>query len=303
VKLHKSLRRASQARALRYLLTVYLGVEEESEQAKPQATVRIREESFDDLKSHLEKLGFSSAERPTRSSWHAGKGLWLTSIVAERWSSQGKDEGVIAELAEFLGALGGEKVERRRKPVPPLEVSGRRIGTDEVGKGDYFGPLVVAGVYVNDEIEERLKTLGVRDSKRLSDTSIRNLAYELRRLLSQPRRFEEVWINPLRYNILYQKLKNVNRTLGWGHARVIENLLIDGVECETVIADQFGDESYIKRSLMSRGKRVNLIQVPTALQIEMPICDKGQITFEILSGGFAPQAVAARWHCRLGKKG
>jgi ribonuclease HIII len=54
---------------------------------------------------------------------------------------------------------------------------------------------------------------------------------------------------------------NVNRILGWAHARVIENLLKENADCRLAVADQFGDPDYIGRSLMERGKRIELIQV------------------------------------------
>lgn len=226
--------------------------------------MRIGEDSFEKFREFLVQRGFAVEERPYQVFLARKSGISVSLYENGKVVIQGGDEAVIESVMDFLESLGAEEVEKPKKDLPPLEVSGPRIGTDEVGKGDYFGPLVIAGVYVDEEIEAKLKALGVRDSKSLSDTTIAKLAYEIRGLLSQPTRFEEVWINPVRYNILHKKLKNVNRILGWGHARVIENLLVDGVACDTVVADQFGDESYIQRSLMAKGKKVKLVQVPKA---------------------------------------
>ena len=67
-------------------------------------------------------------------------------------------------------------------------------------------------------------------------------------------------IGPERYNTLYDEIgKNLNKVLGWGHARVIENLLSIN-SCDNAIADQFGDETIIKNALMEKGKTLNLIQ-------------------------------------------
>jgi len=55
------------------------------------------------------------------------------------------------------------------------------IGSDESGKGDYFGPLVVAGVVVDDTIVPLLVELGVKDSKRLSDNSVKELAARIKK--------------------------------------------------------------------------------------------------------------------------
>lgn len=130
-----------------------------------------------------------------------------------------------------------------------------RIGTDESGKGDYFGPLVVAGVYLPEGQEEVLRELGVRDSKQCPDRKVRELAA----IIKKGYQHSVVAIGPARYNELYLRLRNLNRLLAWGHARVIENIL-QQVPCSTVITDQFGDEFYVRQALMKMGKEVELIQ-------------------------------------------
>ncbi len=133
------------------------------------------------------------------------------------------------------------------------------IGTDESGKGDYFGPLVVAGIYVPDEQIEVLKELGVKDSKRLSDNRVRQIAEEVKRGY----RYSIVAIGPEKYNELYGKLRNLNRILAWAHARVIENIL-EEVPCGKAITDQFGDRLYVEKALMKKGRNIDLVQMPKA---------------------------------------
>lgn len=134
-----------------------------------------------------------------------------------------------------------------------------RIGTDESGKGDYFGPLVVAAVYANAGCERHLKELGVRDCKRLSDSRV----LQLGEAIGKACQYDVVKINPEKYNALHEKFGNLNVLLAWAHARGIENLLAK-VDCRRVISDQFGDEKYLKEKLMKRGKKVELIQRPRA---------------------------------------
>lgn len=134
-----------------------------------------------------------------------------------------------------------------------------QIGIDESGKGDYFGPLVIAGVYVDSEQIEELREAGVRDSKALSDKKATALADQIRELCP----FTVVAIGPERYNGLYASFKNLNRLLAWGHARAIENLL-ERVSCDRVVADQFGDERFLNNALMAKGQAVKLIQKPRA---------------------------------------
>ena len=137
------------------------------------------------------------------------------------------------------------------------------IGTDESGKGDYFGPLVVSGVLVDSSTQPQLENIGVKDSKSLSDKRCRKLASQIRNICQE--KYYEVEISPERYNDLYEDFrrekKNLNHLLAWGHARVIEDLL-KRASCTHAIADQFGDERYISSKLMEKGKTLKLVQIP-----------------------------------------
>ena len=133
------------------------------------------------------------------------------------------------------------------------------IGTDESGKGDYFGPLVVAGVYVPDEQQKVLQELGVKDSKRFSDNRVKEMAD----LVRKGYKHSVVAIGPEKYNELYGKLKNLNRILAWAHARAIENIL-EEVACTQAITDQFGDRLFVENAMMKKGKNIELIQRPKA---------------------------------------
>lgn len=113
-------------------------------------------------------------------------------------------------------------------------MSGPRIGVDESGKGDYFGPLVVAACYVSPEIEPLL--FGVKDSKTLTDKKATELAGEIRRVCPH----EVLVVMPPKYNELYEKIRNLNRLLEWAHAKVIEEVL-KKQPCDLAISDQFAD--------------------------------------------------------------
>ena len=144
-----------------------------------------------------------------------------------------------------------------------VEVPLPHIGTDESGKGDYFGPMVIASVLIDSTAETALKELGVKDSKTLTDKRCKELAAKIRNLLLG--KYQEVEIPPDRYNQLYEEFKaerkNLNHLLAWGHARAIESLL-ERATCSHAIADQFGDENYIRSKLMEKGKKLQLIQLP-----------------------------------------
>ncbi len=133
------------------------------------------------------------------------------------------------------------------------------FGIDESGKGDFFGPLVIAGVYVNRDIAHHFLKSGIQDSKRIgSDAKIRSLAEMIRETPGVG--ITTVEIGPAKYNELYEKIGNLNQLLAWGHARAIENLLDQRPDCPRALSDQFGNPALIKRSLMTKGKEIQLDQ-------------------------------------------
>jgi ribonuclease HIII len=129
------------------------------------------------------------------------------------------------------------------------------VGIDEAGKGDYFGPLVIAACYTDESIESEFEKIGLRESKKISD----NRAFALESGIRKAAPFEIVVIGPEKYNELHAKIRNLNRLLAWGHARALENLL-SKVNPEEVVADQFGDKKLIENALMKKGRHVRLIQ-------------------------------------------
>lgn len=133
------------------------------------------------------------------------------------------------------------------------------IGVDESGKGDFFGPLVIAGVLVNEKSAKLFMDLGIKDSKKISDKKI----LELEKHIKANAVHSIVAISNSRYNELYANIKNLNRLLAWGHARVIENIA-ENNECEYALSDKFGDESLIKSALMKNGQNIRLEQMVRA---------------------------------------
>ena len=139
------------------------------------------------------------------------------------------------------------------------EANAPHMGVDESGKGDFFGPLVIAAAYVDEAIAKDLKALNVRDSKTItSDKAAQDLAKKIRARLGE--RFAVVAIGPAAYNRLYATMGSVNRILAWGHARAIENLLEKVPGCPRALSDQFGPEQQIQRALQQKGRKIKLEQ-------------------------------------------
>lgn len=130
-----------------------------------------------------------------------------------------------------------------------------RIGIDESGKGDFFGPLCVAGVFVHPDQVANLQSLGVKDSKKLSDPVIKKVAAKIREHCV----YHIVKINPPKYNEIYASFKNLNSLLAWGHATTIEKL-VEKSGCKNVIIDQFADERVVIKALKRKEIQLNLTQ-------------------------------------------
>ena len=130
-----------------------------------------------------------------------------------------------------------------------------RIGIDESGKGDYFGPLVIAAVFVDATTQGELALMQVRDSKKISDGRILEMATDIKMICPH----SIIAIGPHKYNELYAKIRNLNRLLAWGHAKALENIL-ERVSSARAISDQFGDERLILNALQEKGRKIILEQ-------------------------------------------
>lgn len=139
-----------------------------------------------------------------------------------------------------------------------------RLGIDESGKGDFFGPLCIAGVYINEKVIAAWKDAGIKDSKAISsDKKIGELATVIRKTPGCV--YTVIPIGNEAYNRLMSKFKSVNRLLAWGHARAIENLMEQRDKMnplpERAISDQFAaDKATVAKALMALGREIELIQ-------------------------------------------
>jgi ribonuclease HIII len=218
----------------------------------------LSQEQANRLRALLVELGFEFS--PKQYTLFFAQKNKLSVAVYEKGPKvlvQGKgiEEFVQFELEpKILGEakLGYEEVHSPEMFEP-------HCGVDESGKGDFFGPLVIAGVYVDAGIARKLLDASVQDSKRISsDARIRALAQSIRKITGGLA--DTVLIGPARYNELYEKFGNLNKLLGWGHARVIENLLAKKPTCPRSLSDQFADTRVIEQSLLRHGRKIDIQQ-------------------------------------------
>ena len=140
-----------------------------------------------------------------------------------------------------------------------LEFDHTVVGSDETGKGDYFGPLVTAAVAFGPGDAELLEEIRIADSKKLTPAIIRRAAPVIRESLPHA----VVVVGPRRYNELYEKFRNLNALLAWTHATAVEEVL-EKTDAKTVIVDRFCEESFLRRYLKPRALASNLVVRPRA---------------------------------------
>ena len=175
-------------------------------------------------------------------------------------TSQIKNEVFSSYLSEFTSSNGITKKQNTSKtksnhspfPIlaPPL------IGTDEAGKGDYFGPLCICAFYCDEDEYVNLSKLGVKDSKLLTDNQIMIIASNIARLHEN---YSIVRIDNRKYNDLYLTDKNLNIIMSKAHALAIKKLY-NKVKCPNILTDKFssidrindifkGTDIYVKQEI------------------------------------------------------
>lgn len=205
----------------------------------------------DKLTADLKERGFEFSHPPYTIFSAKAKGISCTLYQSGKLMVQGKEMGPFIEFylePEILHhfSLGYEGLNLDLTP---------RIGIDESGKGDVFGPLCIAGVFASGEEISKLKSLGVKDSKKISDANIIKIGKKIRAGFTH----HIIKINPKKYNELYPQFKNLNSLLAWGHATTIEQL-VQKTACRTVIIDQFANEHVVLTALRRKKLEVHLTQ-------------------------------------------
>jgi ribonuclease HIII len=166
-----------------------------------------------------------------------------------------KKKGLSVVAGKGKGQMGAEDIARLLRGEPELPANEakleRWIGTDEAGKGDYFGPLVTAGVLLDRATCEEVVALGATDSKQLDDARLLAIAGRLRGLLGP--NAAVVAVNPVRYNQLYADLRRRGRKLNdlvaWTHGRAVADLQERDLAFDAVVVDRFASTALIRRHM------------------------------------------------------
>lgn len=225
-------------------------------------TGKLTEAQASSLKTYLQENNFEFREVPYAKFAGAKEKLNVVFYESGKLVVQGKGT---QEFVEFiLEPVILQEVKLGYEAVLNPELLLPRLGIDESGKGDFFGPLCIAGVYVNEKIIGEWKDAGIRDSKNISsDKKI----FELAKLIRETPGCvtSVVPIGNEAYNRLYAKMRSVNTLLAWGHARVIENLMGQSHRMTPppvrAISDQFAaNKATVGKAIMSLGRGIELVQ-------------------------------------------
>lgn len=221
-------------------------------------TAPLTQEQAEKLRAVLERDGYDF-EPKEHALYSARKGKLNVTVYRKgpKVLIQGKETEDFIRFTLEPEILGEAKLGYEEVLQP--EMFSPHFGVDESGKGDFFGPLVIAGVYTDAAITRRLMDAGIMDSKRItSSAKIRQLAQLIRE--TPGCLHEVVSIGPERYNEMHASFRNLNRLLAWGHARVIEKLAERRPDCPRALSDQFARPEVLQRALKAKGLTLTLEQ-------------------------------------------
>ncbi|WP_366223739.1 ribonuclease HIII [Chlamydia buteonis] len=204
------------------------------------------------LKDRLEEKGFILTQ-PQHTIFQArSPSVSCTLYNSGKLVVQGKGSQEFIDFflePEILLTFTHNRMEKDLRP---------RLGVDESGKGDFFGPLCIAGVYARDvETLKNLYKTKIQDSKMLNDNQILSLAKTIRACST----YDVMILYPEKYNELYAKFHNLNILLAWAHATIIDQLAPRPSGEVFAISDQFASsESILLQALRKKNTDISVIQ-------------------------------------------
>ena len=208
--------------------------------AQQTLVVQVPPARHEALRARLQAGAFEWRSAPHASFAVKGDGVVATLYRSGKLVVQGPDPlGFLARWTD-LEAPGVPEAPATES-APPDAVARTdepTVGADETGKGDYFGPLVVAAVRLEPDQAARLAELGVADSKKLTDKRALRLAAGLREL---PHAIER--LAPVEYNETYPRYSGLNPMLADLHARAIGRVARDG---DRVLVAQFANAEVMR---------------------------------------------------------
>jgi len=210
--------------------------------AQETLVVQVDPRKAGELRSQLSAAGYAIEGAPHAAFRARAKGLVATLYLSGKLVVQGEEAALF--IQRFTQAKPLERPIAAAADNHADLLDREIVGSDECGKGDYFGPLVVASVRLKPEQMQELKQSQVRDSKTLSDEQCLRLGAALR--ARYPFAIEA--LEPEHYNTTYQRPGQLNPMLADLHAKAVGRLAQPGMR---VLIDKFADEKLLKERLAS----------------------------------------------------
>ncbi|WP_027720095.1 ribonuclease HIII [Desulfurobacterium sp. TC5-1] len=186
---------------------------------------RKKDRKIEEIADALKKAGAVSQQPPEHAAYRFKFGDGIVTIYKSGsivYGGKERDRDVLKSVVDTVLIGNVDKTPR--------------IGCDEAGKGEYVGPLVVACVYCDGPAVEELIKMGVKDSKRLSDKKVCELAEKIKQVAHGAVKV----LMPQEYNKLYSKYKNLNRLLDSVYLSLIEKL-VKKYKPLKVVVDKYGN--------------------------------------------------------------
>lgn len=218
-------------------------------------TTKLTEQQISQLKRDLKEQDFTLSNGPHMHFCAKKTGICINVYLSGKVVVQGKSKDEWMEFY-FEPTILQSFVYTNKQAYEDFSP---RIGSDEAGKGDFFGPLCVCSVFANEKGVQKLLDLGITDSKKISDKKILTLAPQIKKCT----RYSAVCIYPEKYNSLYEKFHNLNYMLAWAHYKAIEAVVKD-TRCKKVTVDKFASPTLIETHFKKANIQLDLLQVPRA---------------------------------------
>ena len=189
-------------------------------------------------------LNIYNGKKGIRLVWGGGDSELQKKAVALVHSSPGQTDSILSDEPDFPGIW---------------------MGSDESGKGDYFGPLVVASVCLDVQGGNSLRNVGVRDCKALTDTKILELAEVIQKTALA---YSVLVMKPHAYNMRYEQVQkqggNLNTLLALGHIAALKQTWQKYPECTRAVVDQFANNEVIPDGVHAFAPEMKVFQRPRA---------------------------------------
>ena len=201
---------------------------------EPLVSLKVTEEKYSEIKNHYKDFIYDENHDYVDYIAKVNDVVvtgYLSSKNKKTITFKGENALEEAKIWDENAALPEIKVEEEKKWIDVEE----QIGSDEVGVGDFFLPMIVVAAYVHPRQIKRLRELGVTDSKKINDAKIR----EIGPIVIKEFKYSKLSLSNDKYNEMILKGENINSIKAKMHNRALANLHNEYLDIQRIYVDQF----------------------------------------------------------------